>query len=230
MVEGLDWPDPLARTLWLVLGWGLYFGLHSLLASLAVKTWVARRRPHWLPAYRLVYNGLALLLLLPLLVLLVLWRGPTLWAWSGIWAWVANGLALLAVAGFVWSLRYYDGAEFLGLRQWRQRVRRVEDQECFSLSPLHRFVRHPWYSLGLVLLWTQDLDPALLVSALMMSLYCLVGSRLEERRLLIYHGEVYRRYREQVPALIPLPWRYLSGAEAAALLQAGRGPAGSKGI
>jgi protein-S-isoprenylcysteine O-methyltransferase Ste14 len=228
MIGAPDWPDPLIRTAWLVLGWGLYCGLHSLLASLAAKTWIARRWPQWLPVYRLVYNGLALLLLLPLLTLLALWRGPSLWTWSGPWAWVANGLALLAVAGFIWSLRYYDGAEFLGLRQWREGVQRLEDQERFALSPLHRFVRHPWYSLGLVLVWTRDMDPALLVSALMISFYLFIGSRLEEQRLLLCQGEVYRRYRALVPGLIPSPWRYLSRAEAAALLEAARGLAGPR--
>ena len=30
----------------------------------------------------------------------------------------------------------------------------------------------------------------------------------------VYHGDAYRRYRERVPALFPLPWRYLSRSEA----------------
>lgn len=222
MAGWLDWPDAWVRTACLVGGWGLYFLIHSLLASLAIKSWLAGRWPQWLPAYRLAYNGIALALLLPLLGLLVLWHGPSLWVWSGAWAWLANGLTVLALAGFAWSLRYYDGAEFLGMRQWCRGVRGVEDQERFTLSPLHRYVRHPWYSLGLVLLWTRDMDPALLLSALLISLYFLIGSRLEERRLLVYHGEVYRRYRERVPALIPLPDRYLSRAEASALLKADR--------
>ena len=35
-----------------------------------------------------------------------------------------------------------------------------------SLSPLHRWVRHPWYFLGLLILWTQEMNAALLVTAL----------------------------------------------------------------
>jgi len=80
-------------------------------------------------------------------------------------------------------------------------------------------VRHPWYSLGLVLLWTRDMDPALLTSAVLTTLYIGVGSRLEERKLIVFHGEIYRRYRGRVPALIPSPWRYLTGEEAEALLR-----------
>ncbi len=165
-------------------------------------------------AYRLLFNLLALLLLLPPLILIYLWQGPWLWQWSGPFAWLANGLALLAMAGFFWSLKYYDGAEFLGLRQWREQEKRVEDQEHLHISPLHRHVRHPWYALGLVLIWTRDMDAVLLISALLMTLYFVIGYRLEERKLVAYHGDRYRIYRQRVPGLIPLPWRYLTRKEA----------------
>ena len=207
----------MARLGLLVLAWLTYFALHSLLASLGLKRRVARARPEWMRAYRLSYNGLAVLLLLPPLVLTYMDRGPWLWKWTGVGWWLANGLAALAVLGFLWSLRWYDGSEFLGLRQWRTGVRTAEDQECFHLSPLHRFVRHPWYSLGLVIVWTRDMDLALLVTAVMITLYFVAGSRFEERKLLIYHGEVYRRYRQLVPSLIPSPWRFLTEVQASQL-------------
>ena len=111
----------------------------------------------------------------------------------------------------------YDGSEFLGLRQLRGGLTAVEDQERFNLSPLHRYVRHPWYSLGLVLVWTRDMDPAFLTTAVMITLYFVLGSRLEERKLLVYHGELYRSYRRRVPSLVPLPWRYLTREQARTL-------------
>ncbi len=207
--------------LWfLAAAWLIYFSLHSLLASLWLKRRVAVRWPTLMPAYRLLFNATALVLLLPPLALMHTLEGPTLWQWSGPASWVANGLALVALTGIAWSLRYYDGQEFLGVRQWRERISTVEDQELFHLSPLHRFVRHPWYSLALVLVWTRDMDAAFMVTALAVTLYFIVGSRLEERKLIAYHGEVYRRYRQNVPALLPLPWRHLS-KEAARRLERG---------
>lgn len=202
----------------LVLAWLLYFVLHSLLASLGLKRWVARVRPRWMPAYRLGYNALALLLLIPPLALTYLERGPWLWQWTGLGRWIANGIAAVAVGGLILSMRWYDGAEFLGLRQWRDQVTAVEDQERLHLSPLHRYVRHPWYSLGLVIIWTRDMDLPFLLSALMITLYFVVGSRFEERKLIHYHGDVYRRYRERVPGLIPSPRRFLSAEQAQRLL------------
>ena len=209
----------LMDALLLAAAWVAYFAIHSIVASLWLKRLVATRWSELMPAYRLLFNVLALLLLLPPVVLMYHLKGEFLWQWIGPAAWLANGLALLAVLGFLWSLRYYDGMEFFGLRQWRAGVRTVEDQERFRISPLHRFVRHPWYALALVLIWTRDMNPALLLSAVLITLYFVIGSRLEERKLMAYHGEVYRIYRTKVPALIPLPWRYLSEEAATALEQ-----------
>jgi len=199
---------------WLAMLWLGYFALHSALASLRVKSWIARRFPRWMPFYRLGFNALAALTLLPILWLLHRHPGPALWAWNGPWAWLANGLALAALVGFVRSARYYDTAEFSGLRQWKMRTRSTEDQESFRISPFHRHVRHPWYAFGLVILWTRDMSAALLVSALLMTAYLVVGAHLEEKKLIARYGDAYRRYRQRVPGLVPLPWKSISAREA----------------
>jgi len=203
----------------LIIVWLAYFGLHSLLASLWLKQQVARRWPGLMPAYRMLFNLAAMVLLIPPLYLIYRHPGPQLWRWEGAAALLANGIALLAIAGVVWSLRYYEGGEFLGTRQWRERRRSVDELESMHISPLHRYVRHPWYLLGMIVLWTRDMNLAMLFTALLLSGYFVVGSRLEERKLLRYHGERYRRYRERVPGLLPRPWRYLTRDEAERLLR-----------
>lgn len=200
--------------------WLGYFCLHSILASLKVKSWVAAHYPQRMPFYRLSYNVLAVLLLLPILWLMARHPGPVVWAWQGIGAWLANGLALAAVAGFLLSMKSYDGSEFLGLRQLRSNCRQVTDQENFHLSPLHRYVRHPWYFFGLVLIWTRDMNAAMLLSSVMMTGYFIIGSKLEEKKLVVYYGETYKRYMRQVPGLFPLPWKSLSAEAAAELVNA----------
>ena len=211
-------PSPVPLLL-LALGWIAYFIVHSLLASLRVKRRIEARRPAWMPAYRLFFNLSAVLLILPLLWFTFSLGGDPLGRWHGPWRWLAEGLALLAMVGFLWSARYYDNGEFLGTPQWRERETRVEDQEHLHVSPPHRFVRHPWYFFGLVLMWTRDMDPALLTTVTLATLYFIFGSRLEERKLLHYYGEAYARYRQRVPGLLPLPWRHLSAADARELEQ-----------
>lgn len=201
------------------LAWLAYGAVHSLLASFAFKNWVARRWPDAMPAYRLGFNLFAVVALLPVLWLVYGTQGDWLWRWTGVGAWLANGLALAAIAGVMFSARAYDMDEFLGLRQMRQDDRGVRDRESFRISTLHRFVRHPWYCLGLVLVWTRDMNGPLLVSAVAITLYFVVGSRLEEHKLIAMHGDAYRRYRERVPGLLPLPWKSLTEEEAAELVQ-----------
>lgn len=203
---------------WLIALWAGYGALHSALASNTCKRIVAARLPCCMPYYRLGFNVLAVLLLAPPLWLTFVWGGDALWRWTGIWAWVANGLALAAVAAFWWSLRYYDMGVFSGMRQWRDSDGSGEERERLTLSPLHRVVRHPWYALALVILWTRDMDEARLVSTVCISLYLWWGSLLEERKLLIRHGDRYARYRARVNGLIPWPGRILSEHEARRLL------------
>ena len=207
----------------LSLVWVAYFILHSFFASLGVKRWVEQRYPGFLPWYRLSFNLVAVILLLVPLWLLYSRPGELLIDWSGYWQWLSHILGLLAILSFVWSVKYYDGGEFIGLKQIRENVRNVEDQESFHISPLHRFVRHPWYFLGLVLIWTRDMDAGFLVSACLLTAYIAIGSKLEEKKLLQYHGEIYRLYARQVSGFIPLPWKYLTRRQAEMLVSQVRG-------
>jgi hypothetical protein len=199
--------------------WAGYGLLHSLLASLGVKRRVAARWPRLMPAYRLLYNLVALVSLVPFA--LWLWRdpGPCLWRWAGVWRWGADGLGLAALAALVLPGSPYDTAAFLGWRAWRERRMDAGDGEPFRIGFLHRFVRHPWYFLSLILLWTRDMTALRLVSALWITAYFILGSRLEERKLIAAHGDRYRRYRDRVGGLLPLPWKTL-GREAARDLEA----------
>lgn len=198
----------------LALAWLAFAALHSLAASLAVKERVSSRWPAATAWYRLVYNGVSLVAVLPILYLSYALDGTPLWQWNGAWRWLSDGLALAALAGFVITSRWYDMDTFLGLRQIREHDRQPDGHEHFRVSPIHRFVRHPWYFFGLVLVWTGDKTLPLLVSTLAITIYLIVGSWLEEAKLLAMHGEAYRRYMTRVPGLFPSPWKHLSAEEA----------------
>jgi protein-S-isoprenylcysteine O-methyltransferase Ste14 len=203
----------------LALVWLLYFLIHSLFASLWAKRILAQHLPPLMPWYRLLYNLLALVLIIPPLYMLWAYRSEPLWQWQGAMAWLAYAFMIVSVAGFIWSMRYYDSREFLGISQLRRHQHEVKDLEQLHISPLHRFVRHPWYSLGLLLIWVQDMDPARLVTAIIVTCYLVLGSRLEENKLLAFHGDSYRYYQQRVPGLIPRPWRYLSRKDTERLLE-----------
>ncbi len=196
-----------------------YFVVHSLLASLWFKRWVHCQWPGLMPAYRLTYNVLAVILLIPLLWFMHQNPGPLIWQWPGLANWLMKGLTITAILGFIWSLKSYDNGVFLGITQWRNRHMDSTDPDSLQISTLHRFVRHPWYFFFLVILWTQNLHLAHLVVYSLISIYFVIGSRMEERKLVAHYGETYEKYCQQVPGLIPLPWKWLSKEKANQLMQ-----------
>lgn len=195
-------------TLLIALAWAGYGGLHSLLAAPSPKAWMLVRLPGMRRYYRLGYNILATVLLIPLLLATEWAADDWLWRWQGTWAWVAHGVTVIVILGFMWSSRAYDMRVFMGLGE-----QRTESPAGFGLSPLHRWVRHPWYTLGLLWLWTRDMDSARLAAALTITLYVWLGAYLEDRKLEREWGARYRDYRARIPGLLPRPWRYLSRTE-----------------
>jgi protein-S-isoprenylcysteine O-methyltransferase Ste14 len=106
---------------------------------------------------------------------------------------ITAGLVLLYLA-----FKAFDRAEFLGIKQ--------EKKPELVLSGMYQYVRHPLYFatviliLGLFLLVpTQKMLLVLLISYS----YILIGSRLEERKLVAIFGKEYQAYQKKVKGLIP---------------------------
>ena len=179
---------------------GFYGLLHSLLASLAAKRWVRQhlgeRVYRW---YRLAYNIVFTLLLLPLLALYPALPDRVLYVIRPPWRYLTSlgqvfGLLLAADA----TLRT-DLWAFLGLRP-----EKPAENAHLVVRGAYRWVRHPMYSGSLLFIWlmpAMTVNTALFYAAL--TFYIIVGAYFEERKLLTEYGEAYRVYRQQVPMLIP---------------------------
>jgi methanethiol S-methyltransferase len=197
----------------------VFFITHSVLASLWFKKWCFDHWPGLELSYRLFFNILSTILLVPLLVLLSLYPGELLWQWTSWKAILMNLLAFTAMIGFYLSLSDYNINDFLGINLSTQKIIKQPTQEKFYLGKFHRYVRHPWYFFLLVILWTRDMTSYQFLSTIMISVYLIIGSYLEEKKLISCFGEVYHLYQTKVSGLIPLPWKYLSKSEADSLLK-----------
>ena len=64
-------------------------------------------------------------------------------------------------------------------------------------------VRHPLYLSTIVFMWSLNSTWADILAHVVLTLYILIGIRLEERKLVIQLGSEYTEYQKDVPSLIP---------------------------
>jgi len=188
----------------LALLWIAYFVLHSTLASVPVKTFFKTKAGRFARFYRLTYSLVAILSLLPILFYNALisqnWLLPT--AWKEILTIIGLVLATYGIIIIRMAFRQYSLKIFLGIRQ-------LEDQaleEDFSKEGILSVVRHPLYTGTILILagfWVYAPTLANLVTVMMLTVYILIGIRLEEKKLVAQYGEEYQRYQAKVPMLIP---------------------------
>ena len=186
----------------LVLGWGVYFYLHSLLASIPVKNFITQFFS--LPsarAYRIGYNivgftGICLLLYLqyitPSVLLFITDTTSLIFA------------LLTGITGFIImiiSIKNYDWKSFAGITN--------EKVYALVINGINKYVRHPLYS-GTMLfvtgyfIWQPYLKNLILL--ILMCIYLAIGILYEEKKLVKIYGTAYRDYQQKVKKMIPFIW------------------------
>jgi protein-S-isoprenylcysteine O-methyltransferase Ste14 len=171
----------------LIGAWALFGLSHSFLAGSRLDRLFGR-------SSRLAYNIIAMAMTaIPIWVLawypaIPLWQDPS-------WLQSARIVVIVGVVlAFIHTLKFYSVASFLGLKA---------DTWPLTFSPWHCWIRHPWYFLMLILIWSRAMTDTWLISALCITLYLVIGSRKEEKRLLALHPDSYAEYLRIVPGLIP---------------------------
>jgi protein-S-isoprenylcysteine O-methyltransferase Ste14 len=184
--------------------------LHSLLAAMRVKRAAGRLSTRLGRSYRLLFNLIAGLTYLPVLAVVAAYPGAMLYRIPWPLNLVTVGIQVLALVVLILGLLQTDPWHFLGLRQ----LIAADSGESGTLvkTGLYRWVRHPLYTAGLAFIWPIPImTTSLLAMNLGLTAYILIGSVLEERRLLSEFGAAYAEYQRQVPKLIPLPGRRRQG-------------------
>ena len=183
-----------------VVGFGL---VHSLLASLAAKSLAQR----WLGAtagrvYRLCYNFLGVLTLLPALALLLILPDHPLYAIPRPWVYLTSFVQGMAVVALLVGVKQTGFIAFSGLGQLADPD--IETRHALVTDGLYRWVRHPLYSAGLVFIWLlPHMTANLFTSNLGLSLYIFVGTYFEERKLRKVFGVDYAAYQRRTPLYFP---------------------------
>lgn len=188
----------------------LVFGvIHSLLAGQNIKQTLRNQLGNYTynGLYRLFYNTLAVITLLPAAYLIVFQPGEIVWqiiSWQGVLLRVIQAAGLI---GLLTSLLQIDLGQFTGLSQLAAYLHQQPlplPTEPLQTNGVYRLVRHPLYLFSLMVIWPFPImTEALLAFNIGATIYFILGSLLEERRLIGVFGHQYLEYQQQVPWLVP---------------------------
>jgi len=198
------------RYLLLALAWTAYCALHSAMISETATGFLKRRLGESFRFYRLFFNSIALLTLIPVLWYSHSLRQAAIFRWEGVWLvpqylLLACGILLVVAGG-----RHYSLGQFVGISQLRGASSGgLATGGGIDSSGVLGLVRHPWYTAVVLLLWGRDLDMAALVGNGVLTVYIVVGTLLEERKLVHEFGDAYRSYQARVSMFVPLKWTRL---------------------
>jgi protein-S-isoprenylcysteine O-methyltransferase Ste14 len=180
--------------------------LFALQHSIMARPWFKRAwtRAVPVPAERSTY---VLFSSVALLLLFWQWRpiGGVVWRVEGTAAAVIFGIYAVGLLIVLLSTFLINHFDLFGLRQvylyfTGRRYTHLEFRTPF----FYRFVRHPLYVGWLLTFWAAPvMTAAHLFFAIMTTAYIMTAIRFEEADLVTVHGEKYRRYRQQVPMIMP---------------------------
>jgi protein-S-isoprenylcysteine O-methyltransferase Ste14 len=195
------------KYLLLVLAWTAYCTLHSAMISESATGFLKRRLGDRFRFYRLFFNAIAMLTLIPVLWYARSLRQDAIIRWEGVWLvpkylLLACGILLVVAGGTHYSL-----GQFVGISQLRGASSRgIATGGGIDSTGVLGLVRHPWYTAVVLLLWAGDLDMSALVSNGVLTIYIVVGTLLEERKLVHEFGDAYSSYQARVSMFVPLKW------------------------
>lgn len=178
----------------LFVGWLLFYGIHSALATERAKSAL----PLGPRGYRLFYNMISTLLFFALLILGAMIYSVLLFPPSPFTNY--TGLMLAAVGLFIIkrAFRNYSTGAFLGFKK--------QLSEELKTTGIQAKVRHPLYTGTLLLvIGYVFFNPQLTSLTILLALvvYLPFGIRWEEKKLIKMYGEEYELYRQSVPSLFP---------------------------
>jgi methanethiol S-methyltransferase len=176
--------------------WGV---VHSFLASHMAKD-LFRLKVGSTDFYRLAYNVFSGISFLPILYLMATLPNQMLYEVPSPWNLVMFGGQLLSVALLLVAFLQTDALSFIGLRQLFEK----EKSGTLVIHGLYKMVRHPLYTFSLLFIWlTPSVSQNSLTVYIGATLYILIGTYFEERKLLREFGEAYETYKKSTPMLIP---------------------------
>ena len=184
--------------------WALFGITHSVLARPLVQH---KLELYLGRSYRFLYNALALLSIGVVLLVgrRILDTSRLALFDNSVFISGSYAIQLLGMVIIVIAFMAYDMGRFVGITQLvtGEKLSTSVD-EPLQQNGLNRWVRHPLYTGAFFALWGGAFSAFDIWTAIWGSLYLVIGTHFEERKLIRLYGDQYRTYQREVPRYFPL--------------------------
>lgn len=189
----------------------LFAVIHSFLAGLPIKKFIRKKFGNKIAFYRFFYNIFSILTFL-----LLLYFSPKphqlVYELSYPFDLIVVGLQIPAIFGFLWTIRYVDVMDFIGIRQiilylqGKYSYELDEKSNLITAGPF-KFVRHPIYFFTILILVLRPYMTVFYFTiTICFFLYFYIGSIFEEKKLEKIYAEEYSNYKNSVSRIFPMKW------------------------
>ena len=194
----------------LIILWIIWCTVHSGMISATVNEYLKVKLGMYFRFFRLFYNLVALITLLPLIIYTQRFKGVVLFRWEGYLVIVQFILIAISITLLISGVLKYDMFQFVGIRQiisGKSYSTLSENGEIVT-SGILGITRHPWYSGSIIFLWIyfKNMYVSTLIVSILLTIYLVIGAVLEERKLILEFGDSYRDYMMKVSMLFPFKW------------------------
>lgn len=158
--------------------------------------------------YRLFFNSISIITLVPVLWFSYSINAENVFHWNGLFIFIQIIIIIISLYLFYAGGKHYDGLQFLGIRQIKQENSHnlISESGNLDTSDILCVTRHPWYLASIFIIWARSLGLVNLIINVILTGYLIIGTILEERKLITEFGDQYRNYQKQVSMLFPFKW------------------------
>jgi protein-S-isoprenylcysteine O-methyltransferase Ste14 len=186
--------------------WAGYCFLHSYLISTRFTNVVARLLKNYYAFYRLFYILVSLVLLVLVIDYTSQLDNQIIITYVPPWSIIRYVFMWGALLMFFWAFFFnYDSLSFFGIRQILNfgKIKKIDPSVELKKNGLLGITRHPMYLALIIYLWCQTFRLVDIVVNILLTIYVIIGTKLEEKKLVLEFGDSYVKYQKEVPMLIP---------------------------
>lgn len=186
--------------------WAGYCFIHSFLISTWFTNIVYRRLKKYYAFYRLFYVLFSFLFLILLINFTSQFDNKIIINYDFPWSVIRYAMMYGSLIVFFWAFFFnYDSLSFFGIRQILNfgKSVNINPQEAIKKNGLLGIIRHPMYLALIIFLWSQTFKLIDVLLNVLLTAYVIIGTKLEEKKLVLEFGDSYLKYQKEVPMIIP---------------------------